>query len=231
MEALEWIVIGLGIVFIIVSYIISEKLCVDKNEASSTENFEDVLSAQKVKLEVSMKETLDDVEGKLCKLSNEKIMAVNEYGETILEQIHKNHSEVVFLYSMLNEKEAELKKLLAEANRFKKEIKEEKIEDKIEENIEDNKEDNKEEKIEEKLEEKSEDIKNDELIRVECMEESEVEERNFLTEDEKVEYMNRRKRIIDLHEQGYSVLQISQQLDMGQGEVQLIVNFYSGGLS
>lgn len=219
MEALEWIVIGIGIVFIIVSYIISEKLCVDKNEVSSTENFEDVLSAQKVKLEISIKETLDDVEGKLCKLSNEKIMAVNEYGETILEQIHKNHSEVVFLYSMLNEKEAELKKLLAQAHGFKNDIIEEKLEEKLEE------------KIEEKREDKSEDIKNDEMIRVDCMEESEVEERNFLTEDEKIEYMNRRKRIIDLHEQGYSVLQISQQLDMGQGEVQLIVNFYSGGLS
>lgn len=215
MEALEWIVIGIGIVFIIVSYIISEKLCVDKNEVSSTENFEDVLSAQKVKLEISIKETLDDVEGKLCKLSNEKIMAVNEYGETILEQIHKNHSEVVFLYSMLNEKEAELKKLLTEAHGFKNDI----IEEKLEENME------------EKREDKSEDIKNDEMIRVDCMEESEVEERNFLTEDEKIEYMNRRKRIIALHEQGYSVLQISQQLDMGQGEVQLIVNFYSGGLS
>lgn len=38
------------------------------------------------------------------RISNEKIMAVNEYSDTVLEEINKNHKEVMFLYDMLNDK-------------------------------------------------------------------------------------------------------------------------------
>ncbi|MCR5331013.1 MAG: helix-turn-helix domain containing protein [Lachnospiraceae bacterium] len=48
-------------------------------------------------------------EDKLEAISNDKIIAVGEYSDQILEKINSNHKEVVFLYQMLNDKEDELK--------------------------------------------------------------------------------------------------------------------------
>ena len=45
----------------------------------------------------------------LEKLTNEKIMAINEYGKTVTDEIERNHKEVVFMYDMLNDKTADLR--------------------------------------------------------------------------------------------------------------------------
>ncbi|MBO7353065.1 MAG: hypothetical protein J6U61_02275 [Lachnospiraceae bacterium] len=52
---------------------------------------------------------LHETEDKLESLSNDKIIAVGEYSDQMLEKIESNHKEVVFLYQMLNEKEEALK--------------------------------------------------------------------------------------------------------------------------
>ena len=44
----------------------------------------------------------EKTEIQLDKMSNEKIMEMNEYSETILGEINRNHNEVMFLYDMLN---------------------------------------------------------------------------------------------------------------------------------
>lgn len=43
------------------------------------------------------------------RISNEKIMAISEYSETVLADINKSHQEVMFLYDMLNDKHNNLK--------------------------------------------------------------------------------------------------------------------------
>lgn len=48
--------------------------------------------------------SMEKAERSMEKVSNDKIMAVGEYSDTVLEQINKNHKEVVFLYDMLNDK-------------------------------------------------------------------------------------------------------------------------------
>ena len=57
------------------------------------------------------------------RLTNEKIMAVNEYSDTVLEQINKNHKEAVFLYDMLNDKHENLKSTVSEAVKTASEVK------------------------------------------------------------------------------------------------------------
>lgn len=42
---------------------------------------------------------------------NSKIMAINEYSDTVLDSINKAHNEIMFLYSMLNDKNDELTRL------------------------------------------------------------------------------------------------------------------------
>ncbi len=67
---------------------------------------------------------MEKTERSLERLSNEKIMAVNEYSDTVLAEIHRNHEEAVFLYDMLNSKHANLKDTVSEVNRTVKEAEE-----------------------------------------------------------------------------------------------------------
>lgn len=61
--------------------------------------------------------SMEKTERSMERLTNEKIMAVNEYSDTVLEQINKNHKEAVFLYDMLNDKHENLKNTVSEAVR------------------------------------------------------------------------------------------------------------------
>ncbi|MCH5343616.1 MAG: hypothetical protein J1E64_06210 [Acetatifactor sp.] len=59
---------------------------------------------------------METTERSLEKLSNEKIMAVSDYSDTVLKEIHKNHEEVMFLYDMLNNKHTSLKNAVTQIN-------------------------------------------------------------------------------------------------------------------
>ncbi len=56
----------------------------------------------------------------LEKLTNEKIMAINEYGKTVIDEIERNHKEVVFMYDMLNNKSTDLKNTIRKAENIEK---------------------------------------------------------------------------------------------------------------
>lgn len=61
------------------------------------------------KVEESMVSSGEKSERYMERITNEKIMAIQEYSDTVLEQIHKNHEEAVFLYDMLNNKHDQIK--------------------------------------------------------------------------------------------------------------------------
>lgn len=72
--------------------------------------------------EDACQEQVQKAERSMERISNEKIMAVNEYSDTVLEEIHKNHQEVVFLYDMLNDKHDTLKTTIFEADKNVKDL-------------------------------------------------------------------------------------------------------------
>lgn len=72
-----------------------------------------------------MKYSMEKTERVMEKTSNEKIMAINEFSNTVLEQIGKNHKEAVFLYDMLNDKHDKLKNTVSEAMTVEGKLKEE----------------------------------------------------------------------------------------------------------
>lgn len=65
---------------------------------------------------------IEKTERSMERLSNEKIMAVNEYSDTVLEEINKNHKEVLFLYDMLNDKHENLKTTVSAAVKTAEEV-------------------------------------------------------------------------------------------------------------
>lgn len=58
------------------------------------------------------------------RISNEKIMAISEYSETVLADINKAHQEVMFLYDMLNDKHNNLKETVKHVDKTAKEAEE-----------------------------------------------------------------------------------------------------------
>ncbi len=113
MTGLEITLFILGAAFIIISFFI-----VGGNERSAKDAVRSALDANVLEqmhedfVEKANKRAdflLHETEDQLESLSNDKIIAVGEYSDQMLEKIESNHKEVVFLYQMLNEKEEALK--------------------------------------------------------------------------------------------------------------------------
>ncbi len=79
-------------------------------------------------VEQTLNSMSDEIAGKaeiqLEKLSNEKVMMVHDYSDTVLEEVGKNHHEVMFLYSMLDDKDKDIKNTVREAQKIIKTMQE-----------------------------------------------------------------------------------------------------------
>ena len=56
-------------------------------------------------IEQKIEEAGEQAERAMEKESNEQIMQIHEYSETVMESMKKTHDEIMFLYSMLNDKQ------------------------------------------------------------------------------------------------------------------------------
>lgn len=129
MKALEVFLLIIGVGAYVASFVIPEKKGKNEpgkiGEAEIKKIIEEQMPGAREQIKVEAKEQTEEavgeIERELEKLSNEKIMAVNEYSDTVIEEIQKNHSEVMFLYSMLNDKEQEIKDTLKVINQAKME--------------------------------------------------------------------------------------------------------------
>ncbi|MCL2254762.1 MAG: DUF6115 domain-containing protein, partial [Lachnospiraceae bacterium] len=66
---------------------------------------------------------MEKAERAMERITNEKIMAINEYSDTVLKEIHKNQQEVIFLYDMLTGKHDAMLELVSEATVLTGELK------------------------------------------------------------------------------------------------------------
>ncbi len=134
MTALEGCLIVIGIIAIVVSYFISEKSAEERMKKAVDElvlgegTKQTLIRQAKDTVEEALNGMSEEIAGKaeiqLEKLSNEKIMMVHEYADTVLEEIGKNHQEVMFLYSMLDDKDREVKNTVKEAQKMVKSMRE-----------------------------------------------------------------------------------------------------------
>lgn len=133
MGAMEIIILVFGVVVFIVSFLLPAG---KKEDQENTAKISEETIRKMVGKEVDdAKEKVDDIinetitysmekaERSMERLTNEKMLAVNEYSDTVLAEINKNHKEVVFLYDMLNEKQDNLKATVSEATKTAGEIK------------------------------------------------------------------------------------------------------------
>ena len=125
MSTLEICLLVVGIVLMIASFFITEKLSnseLNKISELSTGEMQKILERSlndaqtKVDnmvdqvIDHSIEKSMEVVERALDKETNEKMRVLTEYSDTVLQSINKTHNEVMFLYSMLNDKHSELTK-------------------------------------------------------------------------------------------------------------------------
>ncbi len=279
MTGIQIFLVLLGVVTVAGSFIFSD-LLEKGNEADSgslaglsEENVkkkidEAVENAVGIAVDDAIEQRLDKTEAQLEKISNEKIMALNDYSETILAEIHKNHEEVMFLYGMLNDKEEEIKNTVKDVEAVKKSVRvmrdEFESEDRAEEPIPEAKQEalNWTDVLPEQMEfepdtstweNRGTDSSDHSLFslpdqdsdldggaewdfeRPETAEpDGDVMESQVSVKQEKKgvalkagnSAKNNNQRILDLYSQGKNNVEIAKELDLGIGEVRLVIDLY-----
>lgn len=281
MTGIEITLLLVGIVFMIGSFLVTEKLSgseLDKVSELSEDEIKKILAreleaAQKDiedKIKRSIDDSIDEVDRALEKETNEKIMAISEYSDTVMENMNKTHNEITFLYSMLNDKHTAMtqyadelqelvtkleekrtefgemisedmsKECLAEIERFQAAMEEKEavvlkeMEDTLRtlQNAKAMAEKEKEEKTDTKDEnsEQEQEIEEQELVEADSIEQEEVgeieEEISEPDEIQEPEETNHNARILELHKAGYSDVQIAKELELGTGEVRLVLGLF-----
>ena len=223
MTGFDICLIAIALVCIIASFMLSEKI---DQSANANQVSEEMLATLLSHNQESMKESLDaylhevkvqvieETIGELNKVSNEKIMAVDAFSNTVLEKINQNHSEAVFLYNMLNEKEADLKEMVGSIGKAKQ----------LEQ---------KQEAQKQALQKESTSSQNATSKHSKNKKKSSGNNQIQKAEnapDHGEQGKNLRQEILDLYEQGMSVVEIAQTLNKGQGEIKLFIDLYQGGM-
>ena len=176
------------------------------------EEMQTVRSQMQDKMDETSEDALEKAERSLERLTNEKIMAVNEYSDTVLQEIHKNHEEAMFLYDMLNNKHANIKDTVSKMDQAVKAA-ENQAKIKTEEL--------REQQMEKTAEEKPVEVQEN----TEPMESAGSPEIGFMGETAE-EGQNNNEKILEMHRQGKSTVAIAKELGLGVGEVKLVIDLY-----
>ena len=257
----EILLIILGVIAFVASFVIPEKLGKNnEKEIKIPEEKIKELVQQEVKqaafqIEEKTDETMsaaaEKTERYMERLSNEKIMAIQEYSDTVLSQINKNHEEAVFLYDMLNNKHAQVKNTAAEINNKVQDVKAD-----IEQTIQEQLSDLPVESVEENM--LKEGVKADVSEMAESVSETKEEKPkvkrvatkrktpakktvskrtnvNGKTPEIEIQFEpdsdigSNKSKILKLHEEGKSNMAIAKSLGLGIGEVKLIIDLFESG--
>lgn len=219
MTGIEITLILIGIVLIFASFFIQEKLTHKEmgEIAGLSEKQLNMIVDRQLKnannriegaIDEIADESLEIAKRAMEKETNEKIMAISEYSNTVIESMNKTHNEVLFLYNMLDDKHKELTELASNLQQFSDTMK------------------TTEHDVLQNLVDAARDIeqKTDPQTRMEIQ--SEIPQTEEETEEE--DMGNHNERILELRRQGLSDVQIARQLGLGLGEVRLVIGLYKG---
>lgn len=227
MSVLEMVLLVIGVVLMIASFFITEKLStkeLDKIAELSTDEMKKILERNlndaQVKvnnmvdqvIDHSIEKSMEIVERALDKETNEKMRVITEYSDTVLESINKTHNEVMFLYSMLNDKHSELTKYAA--NLAQLAIHLEELQENIQKTV------NESDEILQKVQEAQ---IAEPVLPSEYQEEAIPEERRQLSKEELV---NHNQMILEKYREGESAVEIAKELGLGVGEVKLVIGLF-----
>ncbi len=229
MTALEIALLLIGGIFLVVSFFVSEKLSpsdLDEIRKMSEKEIKAILqknlnesaSAIETTLQGKIDEAVEDLERKTDKETNDKIMAISEFSDTVLDSMNKSHNEIVFLYDMLQEKQEKATELTKELQQMESELVQ------MGKAVEEEKEEL-QEMLQTQLEqaEVETDVEMPERV---SMEEALKEHQQELSDGEDA---GGNKEILRLYQEGHSEVEIAKQLGRGLGEVKLVLGLFRSG--
>ncbi len=238
MSLLEIILLVVGAVLFVVSFLIPEKeeklsqesRMMAKKEIRKmvSEEMEAVRNHVDELVDETVNYAMEKTERSMERLSNEKIMAVSEYSEIVLKEINKNYDEVMFLYDMLNDKHVNLKNTVSEANKAAKEVVESTREAEAFVNTMQSK---TPEAVTTQQEQNEEVFTQLDAPQINPQDSNVVE--GYVAE-EFPEHLrkpptfgrNSNDKVLELYGQGVPTVDIAKQLGLGVGEVKLVIDLY-----
>lgn len=236
MGILEIVLLIAGIIIFTGSFFLplggEKNAAIDKKAAKEEihglveEEMNTVRSKMQDKMEETSEDAIEKAERSLERLTNEKIMAVNEYSDTVLQEIHKNHEEVMFLYDMLNSKHANIKDTVSKMDKAVKASENKTSENKTAENKAAADKNTIDKTAADKTavtmaEEKTADTSQTESL----IQPENSPEIGFMGETVQ-EGQNNNEKILEMHRQGKSTVAIAKELGLGVGEVKLVIDLY-----
>ncbi|MDD6551291.1 MAG: DUF6115 domain-containing protein [Lachnospiraceae bacterium] len=122
MSGLEIGLLIIGAVFFVGSFFVSEKLSssdMDEIKGLSEDEMKALLEKNlkeaDEKLDKALSEKIDEKTEEFAagadKETNNRIMSIGEYADSVFDSMSKTHDEIVFLYQMLNDKQEQMTKL------------------------------------------------------------------------------------------------------------------------
>ncbi len=216
MTTLEITLIIIGVIFLIGSFMVNDKLShkdIDKIAQMTSEELKIITEKELNSAKSTITDIIDDqitektaeTKRSLEKETNSKIMAINEYSDTVLESINKAHNEIMFLYSMLNDKQEELTQLTGNIERMSSQVRD----------------------TFEPLKDSHMDTVSAPTVSVQLKPAVPLES-EIPVSDPKLPQTdaNHNLSILSLHKSGKSAVEIARDLGLGTGEVKLVIDLF-----
>ncbi|MEE1516612.1 MAG: DUF6115 domain-containing protein [Lachnospiraceae bacterium] len=224
MSGLEICLVIIGLICVACSFLFSEHLLSQemKDEMIGGVNVANVteeIVKREVEAEVAnvIDDKIEQMEIRIDKLTNEKIMAMGEYSDDIQTKISQNHDEVMFLYNMLNDKEEVLKNTIRDIEAVKASVKKMAIVNDVAKDVT-KKATN--EVIDEAIAEDT-----NKAVVIDVKEEEKSSEKSGSLR--KREISNNNQMILDLYAKGKTNIEIAKELGLGIGEVRLVIDLFN----
>ncbi len=181
----------------------------------------------------------DKAKRELERLTNEKIMAIDDYSRAVLEEIEKNHKEAMFLYDMLDNKTSDVKNTIRKADAMMQEQESIVSEPTREELFIKDREESKDAMMDllYKTEDSTSSMSGMDRLKSAAGFSDEDEAPSGAeslppVEDTEAEgadpELSRNERVLELKKSGLDNVEIAKSLNMGVGEVNLITDLFSG---
>lgn len=226
MTTLQIVLLVIGLICLVGSFFVSEKLSssdLKEMKKMSQQEIKLILDAEMGKaqesIEAKIQDTLDskmeEMERKSDKETNEKILSISEYSDTVLNSMNKSHQEIVFMYDMLNDKQEKMTLLTKELQEMESSVVQ--MQQALDEKLL---------QIQEETQRQIE-LSKEELPQVVQEQELSVEEVLQQQIKEQEEEPGDNEKILTLYKQGLSEVEIAKKLGRGLGEVKLILGLFS----
>lgn len=217
MSGIEIVILIVGVIFVLGSFFVGEKFSskdVEQIAMLSKEQLNRIVEKELQHAGDRIQNTVDDtiensvmkIERMMDKEANQKMMSISEYSDTVLAEINKAHSEVMFLYSMLNDKYQEMTDMSNQINAFISDA--------------------------EKVIHQQTNLNQQPQEETMILPENSMDETTVIDiekdEDGIEEDKNQNHRILTLAQDGLNAIDIAKQLNVGIGEVRFVLDLYKG---